>query len=454
MTPVARAAYGLYAAALVLMSAPQLGALRGLGPAIQLGDLVFAAAAAVWFVALLRRDVAVPRAAVWIAVAGYFAAGVLSLVATPSLRGSTVKLLGVAYLVTIMVMTASFGSAAGGWRRVLVPWVVAAGVTGALGVVSAVLFYADVRDPASNPFLWGYGSVPVGNYPRIAVFFANANMLASYLVVGAGAAGALLPFVHGRARVATIAAAAAIGVASVFTLSAGVGGLAIAVAVTFIAVRRRAGRAVAWQSLVAATGAAGAALLLAFLSVVLMVPKGQGQVTFGPVDLDFSASGRVSNWRGAIDTVRAHPLVGKGIGTLVAPTANPRAFHSMEEWGTAAMRTDTAAHPMEAHNVWLNVAGQLGLPGFVAMVALVVLLARGLWPPSGTDDPLARARIAVAATLVGAFLYHGLFAAVEDARQIWYLFGLCVAAKAQADHQAEEAHAALPRVASRPQVPQ
>jgi O-antigen ligase len=213
-----------------------------------------------------------------------------------------------------------------------------------------------------------------------------------------------------------------------FTLSAGIGGLGLGIAVAWMLRQKLRGEvSLVREAAVGLAGIAGA-VGFALATVFLLVPRGAGDVRFGPFDLIVQESGRVSAWKGALQTIVDHPLRGVGLGSTVALVTNPRAAHVMEHWGTAHMETPVALH-MEAHNIWLNVAGQLGLPGLVAFVALMVLLCRSLLPAKGDRSDLAEVRLVLFGTFVGAVLYHGLAAAIEESRQYWYLFGLIVAAK-------------------------
>jgi O-antigen ligase len=94
----------------------------------------------------------------------------------------------------------------------------------------------------------------------------------------------------------------------------------------------------------------------------------------------------------------------------------------MERWGTPAM-TSRAPVTLEAHDVALSVLGQTGLVGLVAFAAFVVLALRGV----------SSARPALFAALVGTLVYHGLFAALEDARHLWVLPGMVAAEREPGD---------------------
>jgi O-antigen ligase len=88
----------------------------------------------------------------------------------------------------------------------------------------------------------------------------------------------------------------------------------------------------------------------------------------------------------------------------------------MEKWGTAEMAS-TQRVPLEAHNIWLNVLGQTGILGAACFAAFLWLALRG----STAATP------ALFCGVLATLLYHGLFAALEDARHLWLLLGLTTA---------------------------
>lgn len=431
-TPLGRAFELVYGAALVAIPFARVG-LVPVGPTfLQVADVAFAVAALLWLALVARRELPLPPMRALAPIGLWLAAALLSLVAAPSLRGALVKLLALCYLAAIALLTASLGSTARGLRFALRAVTFGAGVTGALGCLSVLLFYLGVRDRAVNIFLWNYGSIPTGAYPRVVVFFMNANMLQSYLLVGVSAAGALAALTAGLERKLALAAIVAMSVTSVFTLSTGLGGLGLMLAGALVVVPRwRGAKKSLARELVLLGGALAVALGLTVVTVFLLVPKGAGDVRLGPVDLSLETSGRVDVWKGAAKTFAARPLTGAGIGTLVAETSHVRALNTTEQLSSGGPLV-TTARKMEAHNVWLNVAGQLGVLGLLAALWLTVEATRAAWWRRAGGDvapSLAEreARLAVLLGLLGALGYHGLFGAFEDARHVWFLFGLAFA---------------------------
>src|SRR5262245_31604441 len=102
-----RAVYGFYMISVALVPMTHVGAIRRFGPVIQLSDLVFAAAAGLWLIALATRRIRLTWHRSYWGVLVYLAASLISVAATPSLRTSAVKLVGFGFLITLMVMTAS-----------------------------------------------------------------------------------------------------------------------------------------------------------------------------------------------------------------------------------------------------------------------------------------------------------------------------------------------------------
>ena len=122
------------------------------------------------------------------------------------------------------------------------------------------------------------------------------------------------------------------------------------------------------------------------------------------------ASARVRLWHQVASGFVHHPWLGAGVGKRLAFVVD------VKPSGQVSRLTD-------AHNVWLSVAGHLGIVGVIALGAVIVLALGGTWSRLA---PLAPAPIPKALVLafVGAFLYHGLSMSLEDTRHVWLLLGL------------------------------
>jgi putative inorganic carbon (hco3(-)) transporter len=240
--------------------------------------------------------------------------------------------------------------------------------------------------------------LPVGNYPRIYGFFANGNMLCNYVIVSvcltlyARRTGLLAP----RPAVALLAA---LGLTAALTISAGLGGLAVAVAV--------------WLLCMADAPAKRLRARLALVAALAFAAAFQLATSVSTTSAGLAPSSRAMAWSDALRTFFAHPLLGKGAGTEVADAwwRNP---------------SGVLEHLTEAHNVWLSVAAQEGALGLLAFASVVAwLLWRWRHPAPGADRVLISA---LGAAFCGALLVQGLTGAFEDTRHLWVLMGLMAAA--------------------------
>jgi O-antigen ligase len=277
--------------------------------------------------------------------------------------------------------------------------------------------------------------VPVGNYPRLYVLFRNGNALCNYLLVSLGVAlafGREWPALWPRAF--TFGLAALLGVA-LFTLSPGVGGILLALGFWVFCTSRspseRAPRGLRWAAL---AGGVLAALGFFALSVVSVVPSGQGAIALGPVDLVLAGSPRISVWSSAARLFLDSPIYGQGLGSPSAWITDPRVFTPRDQWTDALATAHFEPRASDAHNTPLSLLSQLGLSGFAAFVAFIVLVLREL---RAAPRPAA---YGLAAAVIGGLLYHGLFGSFEEMRHVWLLFGLCLAS-ARADGGAQPLNA-------------
>lgn len=100
-------------------------------------------------------------------------------------------------------------------------------------------------------------------------------------------------------------------------------------------------------------------------------------------------------WPTAIHMIRAHPWFGCGLGMWRTAST---------EYAPYAL-TETRSERVHAHNIFLQVASESGIPAALALLAIIGLVAWRLWRRSWGGDPVS---IGLAATLPG-YLFHGMF---------------------------------------------
>lgn len=431
----------LYMAFLVSLPLVRPPVLKVGGAPVQLADLLIVAVYALWAFRLARGRARPPSGALLLAGGLYVAVLAAScLFGADPLKKSLLKLAAYsAYLlfpaisVSILHDEERLTQAVRGW---LLGGLLAVGI----GLFGLAAWYADRHGFGKSFACSTYGLLPSGNYPRLCASFQSPNLFANYLIMVLALAlgcGALL------ARSAYVLIAVAAGtVVLLFTLSAGFGGYLIAGAMVITASLRLRGAPGPLARIparlrdgVIMTGAALGAVFFALTMISVLVPRGEGHLTLGDRDVRFMDGSRPAIWRSAVETIAQRPALGKGYGATVAYSDDPKVFLSPDQ--IKKLQGPVAGAHLEGHNVWLNVAGQAGFIGLAAFSLLLYQLMRGLpalraraAAEAGRASPppdLALLPVALVAALAGAFFYHGLFGAVEEARHLWPLLGLVAA---------------------------
>jgi hypothetical protein len=392
---------------------------------VQLSDLLLLVLMGAAAAQLLRRKMTLPLGRLALASGCYLAALAASLAANHDLRVlSAAKLGAYAMYIAVPLLAPAILTDEARLKLALRAWLVGAALAVAIGLAGVAAFY--LHRPTGEAMMCGWGGLHAGNVPRICAPFSNQNMFCNYLSVSAalalGVSGTALP---GRWAWALAIAA---GVTALFTMSAGVGGFALACTIALLAARRLRGERLRLPSQALA---AGALLVAAFFAVSMLgtlQPKGQGNVPLpGSRDLLIPDGMRPSIWAGVMPAVQAKPILGIGYGKPVSVTTDPRAFAPPDE--IPRLPRPIQPHKLEGHNVWLSVLGQAGVLGLLTFLWLVYELARKL--RVGLARPLVGALpAALLGVAIGAFLYHGMFASLEESRHLWAVFGLVTAVAA------------------------
>ncbi len=248
---------------------------------------------------------------------------------------------------------------------------------------------------------------------RISGVAGTANELASLLVTALFLAGGLLLALRGSPTLRALCAAA-VGICLIglfLTLSrAGLVALAAGLAAAmFVGGRRRVGVAV----LVAAVGLA----TVGYFSFAASQEARERVTTLG------SGTGRTDIWTVAWRMVDDDPLRGVGVGNF--QTAS---IHFLLQPGAILRDEFIVDRPQVAHNAYLHVLAELGVPGLVLFGGLVFagLLAglRAAREFTRRGDPFMEtcARAVVLALI--ALLVADFFASDQLNKELWLLVGL------------------------------
>jgi hypothetical protein len=347
----------------------------------QWSDALFALAAAAWVMERSRHG-GWPRLRPHHAAMGFYLAWavVSHLAAGLEPAQGRFKLLGMAELLALAVMTEDLASRTGGLPQIARTFAWTSLATGIAALAGTALFHAGI----ATPLLSHAGDLEPGNYARARAGLFSPNLLASYAIVANGIVG------HPEARLPAglrRAAQAALGVAVLLSMARGILGFVLAALVRHGA--RPSGRRLS------AAWALASALVLAALTVwtLSLDPTRPWRA-----HLRDDASSRWAALTSSAETLARHPWTGTGPATLPG-----------SRYGVGC----------DAHSTALNVAATLGLPALLAFAAVPLLLWRSRARP--TD-------LAVWGALAGVGL-DALAQDVEDFRHVWILFGLAAAGR-------------------------
>lgn len=285
----------------------------------------------------------------------------------------------------------------------------------ALGVIDNFL---DGRFMLTEARVQGYGGALTSN--------ANDVALTLNIVVPI-ALGLALATRRRGARVA-LGVLMALAVAGIVVTISRAGFLFLACTFTLSVARLRRGRV--WALL----------LLAAAVPLVLGIDGFTDRMlTITDVHGEASARDRWEGMSKAVEAIAAHPLLGAGIGQGVL---------ALNELGGPRWR--------EVHNMYLQIALDLGLPALLVLVALVYRAIRSVhgamtaWRARG--DELHHVAQGLETSLIG-FAAAAMFYPIAYHFFFYYLLGLAVAARRLARHAAPAAVPAPRRGVARPPRP-
>ncbi len=373
---MSRVVITLYVTSLVLLPWTWFPPFPWLHEHAQWSDAVFAATAVLWAIERSRLGNWPRLRPAHAAFLLYFLLAALSLLlASPNARSGAPKLLGIAELCALAIITADLASRPGVFPIIARSIALTSLLTAAAALFGMLLFYAGIASPLIgiygelDPSPW-YGRVQAGTY--------NPNLLASFCIFAAGIvsrAGELPP----RLRRVTLAA---LWITVFFTFSRGILGFVLAALIRNARTPRR--------RILAAVG------VVAILGITLSLTLWKPSINPArPLDARFenAKSSRSQAATSSLNTVISHPIFGSGLGT------SPGRYHG---------------DPFDSHLTPLNIAATLGLPALIVFSFLIT----SLWQSRGRPTDLA-----IWGGLAGLAL-DGLAQDVEEFRHIWVMIGL------------------------------
>jgi O-antigen ligase len=374
-------------------------------------DLLFLLTAGLWVLSVLFEHRRFRWHPLYLPLFGYLFALLISAIFSVDRSTSFSRFPAEGYLICLAALTFNIVDSEPVLKRTVLAWLVGTSLAVLLGLATIGLFYMEPNSPFLEYLTYHYGSVPVGNYPRITAGFVSASMFCNYLNVGLVLA--LLAVKKGWIpQIAAMILALAIVVAAAFTISIGLGGLALAIGI-WIWLERDWSRAVRQLGFTLGCFISLLFLIASFVALAAY-PGAQAFLMIPAIHLDLMPSARMLVWADTLRTFLSHPITGVGVGMPVASVL----FTNTD--GSQSLLTD-------AHNSFLSVAAQEGIVGLTAFTALVVLILKR-WLKTVRNASSLTILAAVGLALVCSFVYQGLTGSYEDARHLWVLMGIFMAA--------------------------
>jgi O-antigen ligase len=375
------------------------------GNEISLTDAIFPLVAVLTFISLVTRSIEFKWRNFYLFAIAYVAAFVLASAVSDEVATSAVKTASTLYLVLIAICGAILIDSGRRIRTAMVVFLYASLIPILVGLFTIVLFYLDPESSLLPYLTYHYGAVPVGNYPRISATFVSASMFCNYLNVVLMVA--LIAWKKKWvAKAVLVPAIIAIWVCAIFTISAGLGGIFLAVGVWIWNEQRTKtiGRVVLFAGTAACIGSL-------FASFIALQHHPTAPYSFNFFGFELYPSSRLLVWSEAWKTFADNFLFGNGPGNRSAAVV----FQNSE--GSYSLLTD-------AHNSFLSVATQTGILGFTAFVTLTIYILT----ISFRDDRKDPITFGLAVAFLTAFVIQGLTGSFEDARHLWFLIGIVGAA--------------------------
>jgi O-antigen ligase len=382
------------------------------GYPVPLSDLIFILTIGVWVLGLAIRTTSSFRwhGFFWLLLL-YAAAMLVSAIFSVDPKSSFIKFAGEIYLLSLPVLTFNIIKDENRLKLTVYTWLAATLVCAVVGIITLVLFYVDRTNWLLSFTLFQFGTLPPGDYPRLRSTFLNGNMLCNYLNVGL-----MLALVSGKLgwinRKVFAVVVSAIVVCACFTISPGLGGLALSSALWLWLLFKENRRPLAFFLLFLGVG-----LSAAFLCAAMIAPNHHATAPFHLhlplIEYQIDPSSRVMTWMGAWETFVANPLTGRGLGQDACRIT----YFDLS--GQNQVLTD-------AHNTFLNVAAEAGIFALAAIVMICLYFVRRLFPLK-IDSKTDQLRVGLILAFVGAFIYQGISGSFEDARHLWVLIGLIAA---------------------------
>lgn len=347
----------------------------------------------------------------------YLAALLLSAILSENPLFSLPRFLGEIYLIGLAVLASTIVTSRQMAKKVVIVWLCASIISAAIGSLTVIFFYSGISNFLTELAVHHYGSLPPGNYVRLQGTYLFPSMLCNYLTVS------LLMMLAARklgwlGRTTFVVGMILIAITIAFTVTPGIGGVLLAVSLWFWFFQKDNRR----PKSAAITLSVGVITAAAFIlvSAFTLIPTQTSPYFYTVGGIRVDPTQRLLAWQDSIQTFGANPIFGRGLGLGTAEVK------FMAPSGDMQIITD-------AHNTFLNVAGQAGVLGVIPLVAICFMVIRRFryFSFDGSERSVIRRALAIA--FISAFIFQGLVGSFENTRHLWVLIGLILAFSREQD---------------------
>ncbi len=402
-----RVIFGSFLLLVVSLAVQKPGIAYLFGYHITATDALFPIVAGIALIGVFLKLVSVRWSVAYLFFGAYISAFFLSAIFSANVANGFVKSLSTAYLVGLAVLSLVLIEDERSLRIVIAAWLIGASIPAAVGIFTIALYYFDPTHPFLPYVTYHFGAVPVGNFPRLSSTFVSASMFCNYLNVTLLIFLIAATFNRFRSPVWWIIFATLV-LCSLFTVSIGLGAVIFGVSLwAFFRMKDRASR----YAVLIGGGFICAVFLTSSLVALQQHTTAPFSISVPWINSEFYPSSRLLVWRESLQTFINNFLTGNGPGM---PSAS--VIYQNTEGGFSLLT--------DAHNSFLSVAAQTGLFGLAALIALCAfVLKRGFARSDGS--PI---QYGLWIAFLSAFVLQGLTGAFEDARHLWVLIGVLLAA--------------------------
>lgn len=362
-------------------------------------DLIFPVFFLVWVSAVAARAIRFEWRIEYWAFVVYFGAMLVSALASENPELSVRRLVGVFYLILLAIAMSSVPDTPSKLRASILAWLAGSAIPLVIAGLAIVAFYVAPGAWFLEHITYHQGASPIGGLPRVSSTFISASMFCGYLTVTLVLAliARHLGWIADRLAMLLVLS---IAVATLFTVSIGLGGAFLAVGLWICKTARN-------ETVRRPALAVGIVTAIVFLAIAPMSLSESSIANIKP-------SSRYLVWQEAWATFLRHPILGKGLGLDAAMLM----FRNNDgSWSIL----------IDAHNVFLNTAATCGIIGLAALIVLIVTVLKASFA-RGEGTRSRELSLGLGIAFLVTFVYQGLTSSFEEARHLWALMGFVLAA--------------------------